>query len=317
MELTLTFYNVENLYDTVDDPGVKDGDYTPDGLMEWTQDRYHAKLDAIAEVLHATGSNGRPPAFIGLCEIENKQVLSDLVRRQPLSDTSYEIVHLETRDVRGIDVAFLFNRSIFEMEGRAALNFEELTEKAFGARDVLHIWGRLKEGPQPMFHFYVNHWPSRHGGEHETRFKREAAAQRLRREVDEIWRSDPEACHIIVGDFNDAPDDYTMLHVLGAGALDEAPQRLVNLGWPAHRKGHGTVFHEGDWYLFDTIIVSSNLLTNEPPYVKRKTMYIFSEGDTLFKEPRDRSGKPNRTYVGKKYKGGISDHLAVFCRLGI
>lgn len=315
MELTITFYNVENLYDITDDPGIKDGDFTPEGAFEWTEDRYQQKLDNIAEVLQATGSNGRPPAFIGLCEVENRGVLNDLVRRRGLSDTSYEIVHLETRDVRGIDVAFLFNRSVFTEAGHEQLNFETLTGEVFGARDILHVWGNLHNDEQTVMHFFVNHWPSRHSGEDASRYKREAAAHKLREAVDKIFMHAPESRIVIMGDFNDDPSDVTLSKILKAGEHYEAPNALVNLGWKQKKNGKGTVYHDGDWFVFDSIIVSTNLFSEQAPFIKRRTMYIFDEGETLFKEPRDREGKPNRTFVGRKYKGGFSDHLAVFCRM--
>lgn len=315
MELTITFYNVENLYDTVDDPGVKDGDFTPSGALEWTEDRYQQKLDNIAEVLFATGSNGRPPAFIGLCEVENIGVLKDLVRRRGLSDTPFEIVHLDTRDVRGIDVAFLFNRNVFIQEGRRAINFEVLTGQEFGARDILHVWGNLQTEITTRMHFFVNHWPSRHSGEDVSRFKRVAAAEALRSAVDEIFEKEPDSGIVIMGDFNDEPHDETLRSVLSAGEHYHAEKVLINLGWKHKKRNAGTVNHEGDWYMFDSIIVSSNLLLDEPPYIKKRELYIYDEGDTVFREPRSNDGKPNRSYVGKRYKGGYSDHLAVYCRM--
>jgi hypothetical protein len=164
-------------------------------------------------------------------------------------------------------------------------------------------------------HFFVNHWPSRHGGEENSRHKREAAALRLREVVEAVFIEEPEARIMIMGDFNDEPSDKTLAYVLNAGEHYDAPNALVNLGWKQRKRGKGTVHHEGEWYLFDSIIVSTNLLGTEPPYIKQRTMYIYDEGETLFKEPRDKEGKPNRTYVGRKYKGGLSDHLAVFCRM--
>lgn len=317
MEITIAFYNVENLYDTVDDPGVKDGDFTPEGELEWTIDRYEAKLDRVAEVLFGCGTNGRPPSFVGLCEVEKGIILDDLKRRKGLSDEPFDWIHLNTRDVRGIDVALMYNRNFFRVEGHAALNFEELTGETFGARDILHVWGHLKTGNQDRMHFFVNHWPSRHAGEEVSRYKRLAAATKLREAVDRVFTEEPEAHVIIMGDFNDEPGDETLHKVLGAYEQSLEPHHLVNLGWKPKKRGKGTVHHDGEWYMFDSIIVSTSLLKEPPPFVKRNELYIYDEGETVFREPREKEGKPNRTYVGKKYKGGYSDHLAVYCRLGL
>lgn len=317
VEITIAFYNVENLYDTINDPGVKDGDFTPEGDLEWTEERYEAKLDRVSEVLFGCGTNGRPPTFIGLSEVEKGVILDDLKRRKGLSDEPFDWVHLNTRDVRGIDVAFMYNRNFFNLIGHAPLNFEELTGEQFGARDILHVWGDLKTGQNDRMHFFVNHWPSRHSGEQESRYKRLAAASRLRKEVDRIFKEEPQAHVVILGDFNDEPGDETLSKVLHAGEDPHSPSRLFNLGWKLKKQGKGTVHHDGEWYLFDSIIVSTSLLTESPPFVKRNDLYIYDGGETLFREPRDKEGKPNRTYVGKKYKGGYSDHLAVYCRMAL
>lgn len=317
VELIATFYNVENLYDTKNDEGVLDKDFTPEGAFAWDEERYRAKLANIAEVLFATGTNGRPPAFIGLSEVENLDVVNDLVRQRGLHDTSYGIIHIDSRDVRGIDVAFLYNRNFFTPEGHTSLNFEQRTGEIFGARDILHVWGRMHDRTESEMHFFVNHWPSRHGGESESRMKRIAAAATLREAIDQVVSTSPNAHLILMGDFNDEPRDETLRRILNAGEDVHHPQKLVNLGWGSLKREEGTTFHDGEWYLFDQIMVSTNLLDENPPFVKRRKMYIYDEGDVIFREPRSREGRPNRTFVGRKYKDGYSDHLAVYIRLFI
>lgn len=317
MELTITFYNVENLYNTVDDPDVIDEDFTPQGDLAWDEHRYRNKLDRIAEVLFATGSDGLPPAFIGLCEVENAEVVHDLARHPALAKLSYKVVHFESRDVRGIDVAFLCSQSVFEVEGNDVLNFEALSGETFGARDILHVWGRLTQGDETVLHFFINHWPSRHGGERESRHKRLAAAERLRMAVDAILHDEPDAGIVIMGDFNDEPGDYSLNQLLEAGEDPLRPSALFNLGWKPKKRNRGTISHDGEWYLFDSIIVNTRLTGSGFPHIRRNEMYIFDEDDTLFYESRSKHGRPNRTYVGHKYKGGFSDHLAVYCRLSV
>lgn len=317
VELIATFYNVENLYDTKNDKGVLDADFTPEGAFAWDETRYKAKLANVAEVLFATGTNGRPPAFIGLSEIENRDVIHDLLRQKGLNDTSYGIVHAESRDVRGIDVAFLYNRNFYTPHGFESLNFEARTHQVFGARDILHVWGTLHDSAKSELHFFINHWPSRHGGEAESRMKRAAAAATLRETIDQIFADAPHAYLMAMGDFNDEPRDESLRRILNAGEDVHHLHKLVNLGWASLKRNEGTTFHDGEWYLFDQIMVSSNLLNDEAPYIKRRRMYIYDEGDVIFREPRSRDGKPNRTFVGKKYKNGYSDHLAVYVRFFI
>ncbi len=317
MELTITFYNVENLYDTLDDPEVIDEDFTPEGELEWDAQRYRNKLDRIAEVLFATGSDGFPPAFIGLSEVENEKVVHDLARHPKLAKLPYEVIHIESRDVRGIDVAFLCSRSVFTVDGTDALNFEALSGERFGARDILHVWGRLADAEETVLHFFVNHWPSRHGGERESRHKRLAAAERLRVAVDAILHDEPDAGIVIMGDFNDEPGDYSMNHVLQAGEDPLHPAALFNLGWKPKKRKRGTIAHDGEWFLFDSIIVNTRLTGSNLPRIRRNELYIFDEDDTVFYESRSKHGRPNRTFVGHKYKGGFSDHLAVYCRLSV
>ena len=317
VELISTFYNVENLYDTTNDKGVLDSDFTPEGAFAWDEERYKAKLANIAEVLFATGTNGRPPAFIGLSEVENREVLRDLLLQKGLNDTSYGIVHADSRDVRGIDVAFLYNRNFFTPHGFESLNFEKRTQQVFGARDILHVWGSLHDSARSEMHFFVNHWPSRHGGEVESRIKRSAAAATLSETIDQIFTNAPEAYVLAMGDFNDEPRDESLRSILNAGEDVHHPQKLVNLAWASLKRNEGTTFHDGEWYLFDQIMVSSNLLDEQAPYIKRRKMYIYDEGDVIFREPRSHEGRPNRTFVGRKYKDGYSDHLAVYVRLFI
>lgn len=317
MEITLAFYNVENLYDTKDDPEVKDREFTPTGELLWDDDKYERKLTNIAEVLHACGTNGRPPVFIGLCEVENRKVLRDLLHQRGLSDVSWGIAHRDSRDVRGIDVAFAFDVNFFELEGTEQLNFEDRSGVAFGARDILHVWGKLKDRAKTRMHFFVNHWPSRQGNAEENEFKRLAAASILRERIDLVQAKDPDAHIVAMGDFNDGPKAKSMNQILKAAENAHDPKALVNLGWPLVKKDKGTVYHEGDWFMFDSLLVSGNLLDQQSPYVKRGEMYIYDEGDVLFFEPRSHTGKPNRTYVGRKYKGGYSDHLAVYVRIRI
>jgi hypothetical protein len=144
-----------------------------------------------------------------------------------------------------------------------------------------------------------------------------AAAERLRTAVDAILHDEPDAGIVIMGDFNDEPGEYSLNHILNAGEDPQRPSALFNLGWKPKKRKLGTISHEGEWFLFDSIIVNTRLTGSEPPRIRRNELYIFDEDGTVFYESRSKEGRPNRTFVGHKYKGGYSDHLAVYCRLSV
>ncbi|MDP4586845.1 MAG: hypothetical protein NWS86_01585, partial [Flavobacteriales bacterium] len=204
-EITCAFYNVENLFDTFDEPGKIDEDYTPNGDLKWDQFRYQRKLDRIADVIFGMAKSAQLPAIIGLCEVENRMVLEDLINHPALKHVGYQIVHEETRDVRGIDVALLYQPELFAYVEHEQINFEVLTHSEFHARDILHIVGELPDGAE--LNVFVNHWPSRRAGKHDTEFKRVAAGTALRLAINKVQDKDEEALILVMGDFNDEPHD--------------------------------------------------------------------------------------------------------------
>ncbi|MDG1260579.1 MAG: hypothetical protein P8H59_10120 [Flavobacteriales bacterium] len=312
MEMTFAFYNVENLFDTSDDPNKKDTAFTPNGELKWDERKYHRKIESIATVIEGMSHGGVLPAFIGFCEVENQKVLEELVKHPKLNREGYEIIHVESRDVRGIDVALAFSPSVFEVKSYKMHNFEERTGTVFFARDIMQVTGTIPNGE--TLHVFINHWSSRRAGPKETEYKRVAAARTLREQIDEIRDMDPEAKILIIGDFNDGPNNKSLKKVLNAGRVDQNSD-LVNLSWPLFKKGYGTCKHEHKWYFFDQIIVSKTLLQPHGVNVRKDKMYIYQEGEVLFKHKGGKSTTPNRTFVGGEYKGGVSDHLPVYVRL--
>ena len=312
-DFTVCFYNVENFFDIEDDPDTSDGEFTPSGPKKWNRTKYLKKIENLAEVIKGMGLKHTLPAFIGLCEVENREVIEDLLEHRDLDHEDYGIVHEESRDVRGIDVALCYSKNVFEYQGHYLINFEERTGESFDARDILYTWGKLANGE--MIHFFVNHWPSRRKGQRATEYKRIAAAEALREQVDQIRAKDEDAHIVIMGDFNDEPRDKSLRSILAAREKGQHSSDLVNLGWPIYKRQWGTVTHEGDWYMFDMFIVSENMLEDGPVEVHKHRMKVYDEGETLYKIPRSNKVKPNRTYVGLSFKDGYSDHLAVFLRL--
>lgn len=306
-ELIAVFYNVENLFDIYDDPKTSDEAFTPDGMMAWDEQRYQTKLQQISKAILGI-DQGKAPAFMGFAEIENRKVLEDLLKQSGLAETHYEIVHQESEDTRGIDIAFIYQPGVFDFHEAVWHDINSFSTEKINARDVLQVTGTM--GNQ-VFHFFVNHWSSRRKGKTETEFKRIAAAKTLRHAIDQCA---DDSVQIIMGDFNDEPNDISITKYLRAlEHAEEGTKELVNLSWRYEQHGKGSIEHEGEWYLFDQMMVSLNLRKGTPSAWKVKKMYLEQNEELIFRSKGN--SKPNRTYVGIDYKGGFSDHLPVFVRI--
>jgi predicted extracellular nuclease len=200
------FYNVENLFDTLDDPLKEDEEFTPGTEKDWNAERYQTKLDRIAEVFSALGGD-EFPAVMGLSEVENLAVLQDLCAHEALKKAKYEPILVEGPDQRGIDVGFVYSRKKFKAEAFSSHGINT-GEGERPTRDILYVKGKLKRGP--VLHILVNHWPSRYGGAEETEPKRISAAEVLRALVDSISRVAPDEGIICLGDFNDYPNNRSI-----------------------------------------------------------------------------------------------------------
>ncbi|PTN10075.1 endonuclease/exonuclease/phosphatase family protein [Mangrovibacterium marinum] len=303
--LTVVSYNVENLFDTVDDPQTNDNEFLPTAKKKWTPERYQKKLDDLARVL-ADISPDDLPEIIGLAEVENQQVLDDLVNTKALAPGQYKIAHRESPDKRGIDVALLYRPATFKLGGYQAI----AVDPGFATRDILHVWGKFRN---ESFHFFVNHWPSRIGGLGKTEAARVIAAETLKKKVDQLVADDPDACIVIMGDMNDEPFNKSLRLVLGAGSPG-AGSDLVNLMAPLAEAGQGTYNYRGKWNMLDNLVVSSNLLDEKGYRLSSPAGVVFRES---WMEHTNAKGEvsPNRTYGGPNYYGGVSDHFPVYLTL--
>ncbi len=315
-DLIIAFYNLENLFDTIDNPGVNDTEFTPDAEKQWTQDRYNTKIANMAYVLSQIGKKhgNSSPSIIGLCEMENMAVLEDLVKSEPLKDFNYEIVHYDSPDARGIDVALLYKSSDFKVTNSNSAGLLLIDEggNRINTRDQLVVSGKLR-GEE--MHFIVNHWPARRSGEASSSQFRIAAAKLTRSLVDSILNIDANAKVIVMGDFNDDPTDESIvkhLNARGTKALEN--NAMYNPGASIFEEGRGSLPYRGSWNLFDQIIVSSSLLMNDKEGYYLDSAYIFKE-DFLLQQSGDYKGYTWRTYVGNHYHGGYSDHLPVYISL--
>ncbi len=287
-------YNVENLFDTKDDPATNDQDFLPGSAMQWTEERLALKLDHLAEAIGLAGDGY--PALIGLVEVENKQVVERLVNETALRGARYTIVHQDSPDERGIDVALCFDPSALRLVNS---EFLEVSLDEDRTRDILHA---ELNGGELTFHVFVNHWPSRRGGPAQSEPKRMAAAKVLRDAIEKV-RTGTTTHVLVMGDFNDTPNDQSIQEGLGAGCSVKG-ERLVDLMCMEQPAGHGSYLYRGAWDYLDQFIVDPSLL----PQVK-KASALWNE-NLLFRHPKY-GLSPDKTYSGGHYKGGYSDHLPI------
>lgn len=317
--VTIAFYNVENLFDNIDDKNNKgDDEYLPSSNKKWDEERYQTKLDNIHQVLKDIG-NGDIPALIGLAEVENETVVNDLIKKTPIAD-SYATVHKDSPDHRGIDVALLYNPDLFTPTQEENLPVRFKFDPKLTTRDVLYVKGKL-QGED--IHIFVNHWSSRRGGADKTEAKRIACASVVKRKLNQIFKADQDAKVVIMGDFNDNPDNRSIQKILGAQSNTEknkapiADNQLVSMMNSLQQSGKGTSTYQGDWYLFDQIIVSGRLLND------KKGLHTTIDGAAIFKadymlyyNKKYKEKFPSRTYGRDRYYGGYSDHLPVYLTVG-
>lgn len=317
-DIRIAFYNVENLFDTKDDPATEDEEFLPAGPKQWTEERYQQKLKNLAAVVAGLDY----PEMIGLAEIENQQVLQDLVDHETLANYSYDIVHFDSPDARGIDVALLYRSTFFSPFLTQAFKVT-FDSGDYQTRDILEVSGILGEDKEEGINtltVLVNHWPSRRGGMAASESRRIAAATRARALVDELLTVDPNANIILMGDFNDEPDNRSILTTLEAkgdpAVLDD--NDLFNPMYALKEQGKGSYLFRGQWDMLDQIMLSQALFKAE----KNKSDFHYKEGSAtifsqewLLQQEGKYQGYPLRTYGGNEYLGGYSDHLPVYIEL--
>lgn len=313
---TIAFYNVENLFDTVDDTLTFDDDRTALGKDKWTPERYSSKISNIAKVLSEIGreQSQKPPLVIGLCEIENRAVLEDLISDPSLADYNYGIVHYDSPDERGIDVALLYREDSFlpiNTQARKLMIYED--DKRDYTRDQLVVSGLFHH---EEIHFIINHWPSRSGGEAKSSYKREKAALLNKRIIDSIYQENPEARIIGMGDFNDDPTNKSFKKFLQTKAeiKDLKENELYNPMENMLKNGKGTLAYRDSWNLFDQFYLSQSLVARTFEGFQYYKAGIFNP-PYLITQTGQYRGYPMRTYGSSGYEPGYSDHFPVYLHL--
>lgn len=308
----ISFYNLENLFDTLYSPEHNDNDFTPEGYKEWNSNRYWQKLENMSKVINDIGKEEGTkggPSIVGICEVENKSVLEDLINTQNLKNSEFKYVHFDSPDSRGIDVALLYRAQHFKLTSAIAQPvyiFEPVTGKRIPTRDHLLVSGELDGKP---VHFIVNHWPSRWGGQINSQPLRIAAAQVCRHLIDSITAVDSSSNVIVMGDLNDDPNNLSVEEYLFAGGDEKnlKKNQLYNCTYSIFADGAGTLKYRGIWNLFDQIIVSQSLLSATNG-IKLTHTKIFNP-DYLLQQEGKYKGYLLRTYGGKTYLNGYSDHF--------
>ena len=298
----LMSYNVENLFDTIDDPNKADEDFTPTGKLQWNTVKYYEHLNHTVDAITNKGTNF--PAIVGLIEVENGTVLNDLVNTSFLKGKGYQVVWYEGPDERGIDVALIYDSKRVAIVGSKPIPVVLESVSDPNTRDILKV--SVKVGSED-FHLFVNHWPSRRGGQDESEMHRIKAASVLRKEVDQILSVTPKANIICMGDFNDFPSNKSVHDVLQAGVSNEHSV-LFNMMSDFEALKKGTHFYKGEWSPLDQFMVSYGMFDNK--CVSANSFEVVSY-DFLYYTSKDGVKSPARAYVGDSYKGGYSDHLPI------
>ncbi|MDR0799777.1 MAG: endonuclease [Dysgonamonadaceae bacterium] len=307
------FYNLENLFDTENDSLKNDDEFTPEGVRHWNNHRYYTKLSHLAKVITALGE-WETPALIGLCEVENNRTIEDLIAHSPLRKMQYRYVMTESEDARGIDVALLYQRDQFKYLEHESIRIDFPYNRDKKTRDILHITGKVISGD--TLDVFVCHFPSRRGGKVQSARDRIQAAATLKSRVDSLMNFRSKANVLIMGDFNDEPNDKSMAQILDAQSPTKTtdPRQLYNLILEISKINEtGSYKFQDQWNFIDQILVSGNLLNRKNAFhVLPETATIFWKDFMVTLDKKYGGIRPKKTFHGYKYEQGYSDHFPVY-----
>ncbi|WP_159517858.1 endonuclease/exonuclease/phosphatase family protein [Sunxiuqinia indica] len=311
-EINILFYNTENLFDIEDDPTIEDDEFLPEGDRHWNSYRLRQKLNSLSKViLNCAGFI--PPDIVGVCEVENRIVLEQLLANTPLNRYNYSIIHKDSPDERGIDVALFFRDDQLTPLTYHYVPILDKNRQVEETREILYASFLCAEG-QDTLHLFFNHWPSRYRGQAATEEDRMQAAITLRKEVDRLIAIDSKVKIVIMGDFNDQPRNNSLIKGLQARENDNLSEHgeLLNLsaGWK-----QGTIKYRQTWSVFDQIIVSDGLLQAESWNTSYDGASVVSLPFLFVEDAKYKGRKLFRTYNGFSYQGGFSDHLPILLKI--
>lgn len=306
------FYNLENLFDIEDDPLTNDSEYLPDGANKWDSTKYANKLLNMSTVIGDLGTDVSPDgvAVLGVCEIENRFVLEDLVAMPAIQDRNYKIVHYNSPDRRGVDVGLLYQEKYFKVKNSASYKLVFPNDTSYYTRAQLVVTGDMDGEDVTVI---VGHWPSRRGGQAASEPNRIEAAKLGRKIIDSLLAVNPYAKIILMGDLNDDPINASVQEYIRAkGKISKMkPGDMYNVMYDHFKSGNGTLAWNDAWNLFDQMIVSEAFVsTDASTYVFHKS-YVYKK-DYLIQQEGNYKGYPLRTHAGGVYLNGYSDHLPVY-----
>lgn len=304
--LRIGFYNAENYFDPYADSTISYNEFNPGGNHHWSEERYKTKRQHIFKVITAMGGwHGMD--IMAFAEIENQFILEDLLKSSPLGDRNYGIIHFESPDHRGIDVGLIYRKASFRPLYSKAIHVHDMADTNLKTRDILYVKGVAGADTLNLF---INHWPSRYGGLMATVSKRLLAAKFLCHAVDSVYKKQPKAHILILGDFNETLADKGLLRII------QHKNRCGIIALPPHFDyglAKGSIKSSSGWAIFDRVFCSKNLFNKRSPVlVIDKSFHIFDAPFLLEKDEKNMGLKPNRTYNGFTYHGGFSDHLPVY-----
>lgn len=317
-KVSVGFYNLENLFDTEDGPN-NDADFLPSGANQWTNERYLLKLDNMADAVSQIAA-GRAPDILGLCELENRGVLEDLIAHPKLATIGYKIIHFDSPDRRGIDVALIYRPEIYQVTSASSHPVQIPNEPEVLTRDILQVNGTILGEHVSVL---VGHWPSRSGGEQISLARRMAAAKLMRHLTDSLHSISPSEKVILVGDFNDDPTSPSLTQGLKAHNTPDNLQSgdLFNIMARLHKQGFGTLAYRDVWNLFDNIVVSANLISENLDTLhalldpSTKAYGRICNASFLTQKTGQFKGYPFRTFSYGQFQNGYSDHYPVYMYL--
>jgi predicted extracellular nuclease len=292
----IAFYNVENLFDTINGPN-NDEEFLPKGKKEWNSERYNTKIDHINQIICGL----KTPMLMGLCEIENKDVIEDIIHNNKKLK-HYKPIHFNSLDARGIDVGLIYNTKKLTLLDKGLIRFNLPEQDTPTSRDIL--WAKLSYKNE-VFYTMVNHWPSRRGGTEKSAPKRIKAATKAKEFIDSLLSIDINTKVILMGDLNDYPSN---------GSVTKLQEIMTSCITKESNQYGGTNSYRGQWNILDHIMIS-NGFQNMKLRIKPESGKIYSP-DYLITEYKGNK-VPFRTYGGSKYLEGYSDHLPVYIELSL
>ena len=306
------FYNLENLFDTVDDPLTNDAEFLPNGSYTWDSTKYANKLHNLSTVIADLGTDVSPDgvAVLGVCEIENRDVLEDLVAMPKLKARNYKVVHYNSPDARGVDVGLLYQEKYFKLKHSASYRLVFANDSSYATRDQLVVTGDMDGEDVSII---VGHWPSRRGGQQASEPNRIQAAQLARKIIDSLLNSNPFAKIILMGDLNDDPINKSVTDYIRAkGSIAKMKNGdMYNAMYDHFKSGNGTLAWNDAWNLFDQMILSEAFVSADAStYVFHKS-FVYNK-EYMKQTEGNYAGYPKRTHAGGAYLNGYSDHFPVY-----